>query len=352
MSQIKKIRLFVASPGDVQLERELVARAVSELNQTVGASNNLVLELVVWEKNARPEMGRIQGLINHQIGEYDIFVGIMWRRFGTPSGTSGSGTEEEFRRAYASWHKTKRPNILLYFSEALAPPPKSVEDARQLLKVAEFREEVEGKGLTWTYSEAESFDDVVRQHLYQLLLDEYCSKPKSKALEKPLNPKLKSLLEIEKNICREQNVSYLTSHLILRMIELPGSIAKKAFEEVRPGVCKVLQERIGHFLEVHATSGSSQFVDFVWEDRSEVRAAQDFANLDGSAYIQEKHLLLSLLGSDSKTIVKLKASLFPGECYEQILAHIDGVTKPKVVPHGTVEIPAFDITHDAHLEDS
>jgi hypothetical protein len=342
----------VASPGDVQLERELVAGALAELNQTVGASNNLVLELVAWEKSARPEMGRIQAVINHQIGEYDIFVGIMWRRFGTPSGTSGSGTEEEFRRAYASWHKSKRPNILLYFSEAVAPPPRTVAEAQQQLKVAEFREEVEGKGLTWSYSKPESFDDVVRQHLYQLLLDEYCSRPKLKAVEKPLDPKLKSLLEIEKNICREQNVSYLTSHLLLRMIEIPGSLAKKSFEKVRPGVCAVLQERIGGFLDHHAESGSSRFSDFVWEERSEVRAAQDFANADGSFCIEEKHLLLSLLGSESKTITKLKESVFPGECYDQVLAHISGETKQETKDCGTQEVPVFDFTHDAHLDDS
>jgi hypothetical protein len=244
---------------------------VGELNQTVGASNNLVVEFVTREQNARPEMGRIQAVINHQIGDYDIFVGMMWRRFGTPSGDSGSGTEEEFKRAYSSWAQTGRPNILLYFSEAEAPPPKNVEEARQQLKVAEFREEVEGKGLTWAYSEPDSFDDVVRKHLYQLLLDEYCSRPKK--LSKPLDPKLKSLLEIEKNICREENVSYLTSHLILRMIELPGSIARRSFDAVKPGIAKQLQERLNKFLDDHATSSLARFRDFAWEERPEVRAA-------------------------------------------------------------------------------
>lgn len=351
MSELRKIRLFIASPGDVQTERELVARAVGELNQTVCPTNNLVLEFVAWEKDARPEMGRIQGLINHQIGDYDIFVGLMWRRFGTPSGDSGSGTEEEFNRAYSSWAKTKHPNILLYFSEAPAPPPKSVEDARQMLRVAEFREEVEGKGLTWSYSDPCSFDDVVRPHLHKLLLDEYCSTEK-KPLEMPIDPKLRSLLEIEKHACRERNVSYLTSHLIVRMIEMPGSILKKSLEVVQPGVCDLLHSHLEKFLEIHASSNTSSFSNFTWEDRPEIRAAQSQAHDDGSAYIKEKHVLLSLLQSEGKTITQLKETMFPGETYEQLLAQIQGVSTERPAHiDGTREIPNFSFMQKDHPEE-
>ena len=340
MTQLRKLRLFVASPGDVQIERRRVAQAIRELNQTVGSANNLVLELVVWENDARPEMGRIQAVINRQIGDFDIFVGIMWRRFGTPSGDSSSGTEEEFRRAYSSWQKTKRPNILLYFSEASAAPPKTVDEARQMLKVAEFREEVEDKGLTWTYSDPEFFDDVLRPHLHKLLLDEYCSKPDE--LGKPLDPKLKSLLEIEKHECREQNVSYLTSHLILRLIKLPGSFTKKSFEEVQPGVCELIKDRLEGFLKQHTASGATNFRDFKWENRPEVRDALGLAQSEKSTYIREKHLLLSLLRSEGKTITKLKNSLFPGESYEQLLVLIEaGPEKKKPAHTEDPEMPTF-----------
>ena len=63
-------------------------------------------------------MGRPQGIINKQIGEYDIFIGMMWKRFGTPTGKAGSGTEEEFRLAYEYWETTKSVMILFYFCQA------------------------------------------------------------------------------------------------------------------------------------------------------------------------------------------------------------------------------------------
>src|SRR5450759_4663688 len=95
--QVQKIRIFVASPGDVGKEREGLKDVVQELNTTIAPYKGLALELVKWETHATPNMGRAQGVINSQLGEYDIFVGLMWKRFGTPTGKAEYGTEEEFR---------------------------------------------------------------------------------------------------------------------------------------------------------------------------------------------------------------------------------------------------------------
>ena len=59
------------------------------------------LEAVRWESHCNPGVGsNVQSVINEQIGPTDIYVGIMWKRFGTPTGRAGSGTEEEFKAAY------------------------------------------------------------------------------------------------------------------------------------------------------------------------------------------------------------------------------------------------------------
>src|SRR6266850_1498313 len=131
-------RVFVASPSDVRVERDSMPSVINELNHTLEA---LVphaasrLELVRWETHSFPGMGRPQGLINEQIGEFDIFVGILWQRFGTPTGKADSGTEEEFRRAYEKWLKEGRPHILLYFNVAQIAPPRTTEAVAQLSKM-------------------------------------------------------------------------------------------------------------------------------------------------------------------------------------------------------------------------
>src|SRR4051794_3931440 len=97
---LKQVRIFVASPGDVTEERDRVNQYVEEFNRTVGASQSVVLEVVRWETHAWPGFGEDpQAVINDQIEPYDIFVGVLWRRIGTQTSRSISGTVEEFERA-------------------------------------------------------------------------------------------------------------------------------------------------------------------------------------------------------------------------------------------------------------
>lgn len=128
-ADLARIRVFVASPGDVTVERAALGRVVRDVNLAIDAfaPDRAIVELPEWETDVVPGMGRAQGVINRQIGDYDFLVGIMWRRFGTPTGVAGSGTEEEFRRAYRQWEATGSPEILFYFSSRRPRParPKS-----------------------------------------------------------------------------------------------------------------------------------------------------------------------------------------------------------------------------------
>ena len=135
--RLKKIRVFVASPSDVREERDRLSRVIEELNRTVGPERAVIFELVRWETHVTPGMGRAQEMINQQIGPYDIFIGIMWKWFGTPTGTASSGTEEEFTLAFASWKIARKPRIMFYFNQAkyLLNTP---EEAEQVKRVLEF----------------------------------------------------------------------------------------------------------------------------------------------------------------------------------------------------------------------
>jgi hypothetical protein len=98
-------RVFLASPGDVKAKRGMLGRVVNEVNETVADVLDCRLEALCWETHALPGAGAPQQVINDHVGEYEIFVGVTWRRFGTPTGTAGSGTEEQFRIAYDRWEK-------------------------------------------------------------------------------------------------------------------------------------------------------------------------------------------------------------------------------------------------------
>ena len=166
------IRVFVASPSDVQRERDSLLGVINELNRTIDAllpRTAIRLELVRWETDAFPQMGRPQAVINRQIGQYDIFIGILWQRFGTPTGKAGSGTEEEFQIAFRRWKQHRRPIILFYFSNGAIAPPRSLEDLEQLKKVVEFRQRLAQIGLIWEYDGDALFMNTVRPHLTRVI---------------------------------------------------------------------------------------------------------------------------------------------------------------------------------------
>ena len=125
---MKRIRVFVASPGDVIEEREVVSVVVDELRRILGEIRQVELETVRWETHAWPDVGAdAQDVINREISQFDIFVGIMWRRFGTPTKRAESGTSEEFERAYTYFKEYGRPRIMFYFRRAAFYPDSDAE---------------------------------------------------------------------------------------------------------------------------------------------------------------------------------------------------------------------------------
>ncbi len=144
---------------------------VSEVNRVLGGHLGLSAETVRWETDARPDVGTdAQDVINRQIPDYDIFVGVMWRRLGTPTKRAKSGTGEEFSRALKSFKKGGRPTIMFYFR---VEPFYSTDEKElaQFQEVARFQRELRKLGvLYWTYRTPLEFERHVREHLSRHLL--------------------------------------------------------------------------------------------------------------------------------------------------------------------------------------
>jgi hypothetical protein len=101
----------------------------------------------------------------NQIGVPDIFIGVMWTRFGTPTHRAESGTQEEFQIAHNCLSSIGRPRILMYFKTA-AFFPKTIDEVEQLRKVIEFKKSLsEGGGLLWEFDTTQHFLNYVREHL-------------------------------------------------------------------------------------------------------------------------------------------------------------------------------------------
>lgn len=174
----KKIKIFVASPKDVVTEKKRLISIVEQLNQGIADHLGIVLEIKEWSQVV-PDMGRGQQIIFDQlpIDQWDIMIGILRLRYGSPSGGTNeeeSGTHEEFNAAFDCWRKTGKPRIMFY--RCIRPPDDITRiDIGSLSKINEFFSNFEtggkNQGLYCTYNATDEFEDLVREHLEKVLLE-------------------------------------------------------------------------------------------------------------------------------------------------------------------------------------
>lgn len=171
------VQIFVASPADVASERAILEAVITQLNQVWSRSLGITFELVKWETDVHPSFSSDpQAAINEQIGiSYDVFIGVLWGRLGTPTPRADSGTIEEFERAYERWLRTKSPEIMLYFKDAPIAPSKI--DPQQLLRVQQFKKSLANKGgLYFEFEDEAGFESSLRAHL-SVLAQKYSIQP-------------------------------------------------------------------------------------------------------------------------------------------------------------------------------
>lgn len=115
----KVVRVFLASPSDLPDERRAAKAVVDELNAEYAEAFGYQVELVGWEDTVSV-YGRPQAVINRGLERCELFVGLMWKRWGTPpdaTGTYSSGFEEEFKTSVLRRLSEGRPEISLLFKE-------------------------------------------------------------------------------------------------------------------------------------------------------------------------------------------------------------------------------------------
>jgi len=158
------IRVFVASPRDVQEERLRMPKVIESLNKTLGKLLNIIVELWRWEVDAPPAVGEPQALIDPELDEADVVVVIFWNRFGLTTQAGTTGTEGEVLRSLERWNQMGRPQVMMYFCQR--PARLNREEIEQRAKVLDFRERVSSLVLAVDYEEVPDFEWRVRDDLF------------------------------------------------------------------------------------------------------------------------------------------------------------------------------------------
>lgn len=142
----------------------------------------------MWENNVRPTIGLDgQDVINSQTQDYDIFVGMMWKKYGSPTPRAGSATDEEYTHALESFRSNGHcKDIIFMFSKM----PFNIYEVEpdQLAKVQTFRKRIEEDGVL--HKDYDSIDDFAKQlkvALYQSITKlEQTSYTKEQNVPKPI----------------------------------------------------------------------------------------------------------------------------------------------------------------------
>lgn len=124
---MKKLRIFISSPGDVVQERIIAKNTIAHLSDVY--SQYVEIETIMWEDLPLEATGSFQAGIDYFLNEapIDIAVFILWSRLGSKLGQSylkedgtpyESGTEYEFDIMYKLWEKNKSPRIVVYVKDA------------------------------------------------------------------------------------------------------------------------------------------------------------------------------------------------------------------------------------------
>jgi len=159
LGTLKRVNIFIASPGDVSEARDRVREAIECVNRLVAKPSGFLLEAIGWEDIPSGKANRVQEVINPYVDTADIFVGILNKRFGKPTGVAESGTEEEYKRIEKRWHEEDpKPRIMIYFKK-LSEEDLS-DQGEQLKRVLDFKIRISD---TVLYKEFETGDDLGKQ---------------------------------------------------------------------------------------------------------------------------------------------------------------------------------------------
>jgi tetratricopeptide (TPR) repeat protein len=166
--KITAYRVFIASPGGLEKEREAFRHAVNAHNESDAIERRVIFLPIGWEIT-QGGIGRPQAIINDEVRRSDYFVLILHDRWGsapqTGEGPYSSGSEEEFDIARECHKLGTMRQIVILFKDL--DPAQQRDPGPQLGKVLKFKEQLEAERsfLFEVFDELPNFEGRLRKHL-------------------------------------------------------------------------------------------------------------------------------------------------------------------------------------------
>lgn len=108
----KEFKVCLSCPGDLNRERQICESAIADFNKLY-VTEDIQYSVFHFGKVPSEFGATAQEIINKNWEGFDLYIGLMGARFGSPTKEYGSGTEEEFKNAIE--RKKERQNCLCFF---------------------------------------------------------------------------------------------------------------------------------------------------------------------------------------------------------------------------------------------
>lgn len=187
------ILVFLAYISDVEAE----ANVAKEIEKSINRGHEqlgIVLDLRTW-KDVPAEFGNPQEKINRTFVENcDVFIGLIWKKWGMPTGQSDCGFKEEFDIAERRYNATGKPTILLYAKTVNEQDIKG-DEKEGFNKIKEFKDEIinKQKGFLIPFKTTDEWKEIIRERLTQYVINKHIST--SKTIVEPQSSQVISSVE-------------------------------------------------------------------------------------------------------------------------------------------------------------
>jgi hypothetical protein len=180
------LKVFISSPKDVSGERRLLEDLVDRINPATKETLGIELDILSWTQlpPITPVLSeqKIQDILNDEVRKCNIFVLILYKRYGTKQpGWKKSNVEREVDIAINLLKKEKKIMFLSYFRNI----PKDLNEGSQVRNVKRLREKLERRNVFYkTYSKPNEFKELITHDLYSTILRYRLATRKNRALQK------------------------------------------------------------------------------------------------------------------------------------------------------------------------
>lgn len=127
----------MSSPSDLLYERTEIKSEIERFSRNHEATG-IIFKVIDSEEVPSSFGNDPQQILDDAFDQFDIYIGLMRSKFGSPTTKHASGTEGEFRTALSRLEKGECSDVSFYF---LKPDLNKMSDAEiaAYMKVVQFR---------------------------------------------------------------------------------------------------------------------------------------------------------------------------------------------------------------------